>query len=133
MSNISERLIDKRMVDIDDLLDFLLNKRGLNIGDEYYMDVFENDLKKAFNEYISMNVPEVKIGQTVWVISKYYSLEEQKLKYKIIKSEVRKITIKSRYNFSVRGEHNYRGTFTKGSIGKTVFFSEDDAKNYLNK
>lgn len=75
MSNISERLIDKRMVDIDDLLDFLLNKRGLNIGDEYYMDVFEKDLKKAFNEYISMNIPEVKIGQTVWVISKYYSLE----------------------------------------------------------
>ena len=133
MSNISERLIDKRMVDIDDLLDFLLNKRGLNIGDEFYMDVFEKDLKKAFNEYISMNVPEVKIGQTVWVISKYYSLEEEKIKYKIIKSEVRKITIKSRYNFSVRGEHNYSGTFTKGSIGKTVFFSEDDAENYLNK
>lgn len=133
MSNISERLIDKRLVDIDDLLDFLLNKRGLNIGDEYYTDVFEKDLKKAFDEYILMNVPEVKIGQTVWVISKYYSLEEQKLKYKIIKSEVCKITIKSRYNFSVRGEHNYRGTFTKGSIGKTVFFSEEDAKNYLNK
>lgn len=133
MNNISERLIDKRLVDIDDLLDFLLNKRGLNIGDEYYTDVFEKDLKKAFDEYISMNVPEVKIGQTVWVISGSYSYEERKVKYRIIKSEVAKITIKSRYNFSVRGEYNYKGTFTKGSIGKTVFFSEQDAESYLNK
>ena len=37
--NISEQLIDKRMVDIDDLLDFLLNKRELVIGDDYYKSI----------------------------------------------------------------------------------------------
>lgn len=133
MINISEQLTNKRMVDIDDLLDFLLNKRELAIGDGYYRERFNEDLIDAFKEYTSMTVPDVVIGQTVWVIRKKYSCQSESFKYEIIKCEVHKKTIKQKYTFSVRGEHYYTGTFTKNSIGKTVFFSEEEAKNYLNK
>lgn len=74
MINISEQLIDKRMVDIDDLLDFLLNKRELVIGDDYYRERFNDDLLEAFKEYTSMTVPDVEIGQTVWIVRKTYSV-----------------------------------------------------------
>ena len=133
MINISEQLIDKRMVDIDDLLDFLLNKRELVIGDDYYRERFNEDLIEAFKEYTSMTVPDVEIGQTVWVVRKTYSYSENKEQYEIIECKVHKKTIKKKYTFSVRGGRYYTGTFTKNSIGKTVFFSEEEAKNYLNK
>lgn len=133
MINISEQLINKRMVDIDDLLDFLLNKRELIIGDDYYRERFNEDLIEAFKEYTSMTVPDVEIGQTVWVVRKAYNYAEDKEQYEIIECKVHKKTIKKKYTFSVRGEHYYVGTFTKNSIGKTVFFSKEEAENYLNK
>lgn len=132
MINISEQLTSKRMVDIDDLLEFLLNKRELIIGDDYYRERFNEDLTEAFKEYASMTVPDVEIGQTVWVIREKYNLDTQKIEHKIIECKVHKKTIKKKYTFSVRGTGYYTGTFTKNSIGKTVFFSEEDAKNYLN-
>lgn len=79
--NISEQLISKRMVDIDDLLDFLLNKRELIIGDDYYRERFNEDLTEAFKEYASMTVPDVEIGQTVWVIREKYNLDTQKIEH----------------------------------------------------
>lgn len=133
MIDISDQLISKRMVDIDDLLDFLLNKRELDIGDDYYRGFFNEDLKAAFKEYASMTVPDVEIGQTVWVIREKYNLDTQKIEHKIIECKVHKKTIKKKYTFSVRGAGYYTGTFTKNSIGKTVFFSEEDANNYLSK
>lgn len=120
------------MVDIDDLLDFLLNKRELKIGDDYYRDSFDEDLKKAFSEYVSMTVPDVEVGQNVWVIRKKYNCTEQKMEHEIIECKVHKKTIKTKYTFSVRGDRYYTGTFTKNSIGKTVFFSEEEAKEYVN-
>lgn len=130
---IQEQLINKRMVDIDDLLNYILNVRGVDIGDDYYWDCFKESITKAFNEYISMTVPDVEVGQTVWVIRKEYSCVLQKMKTEIIECRVHKKTIKKKYTFSVRGEHYYVGTFTKNSIGKTVFFSKEEAENYLNK
>lgn len=121
------------MVDIDDLLDFLLNKRELVIGDDYYREFFNEDLKAAFKEYASITIPDVEIGQTVWVIREKYNLETQKIEHKIIECKVHKKTIKKKHTFSVRGAGYYIGTFTKNSIGKTVFFSEEDANNYLSK
>ena len=56
MISISEQLRNKRMVDADDLLDFLLNKRELVIGDDYYRNFFNEDLKKAFDEIIKEKV-----------------------------------------------------------------------------
>ena len=132
MINISEQLIDKRMVDIDDLLDFLLNKRELVIGDDYYRERFNEGLIEAFKEYTSMTVPDVEIGQTVWVVRKTYNYSENKEQYEIIECKVHKKTIKKKYTFSVRSEHYYIGTFTKNSIGKTVFFSEEEAKKYVD-
>lgn len=119
------------MVDIDDLLDFLLNKRELVIGDDYYRERFNEDLIEAFKEYTSMTVPDVEIGQTVWVVRKTYSCSENKEQYEIIECKVHKKTIKKKYTFSVRGGRYYTGTFTKNSIGKTIFFSEEEAKEYV--
>ena len=133
MINISEQLTNKRMVDIDDLLDFLLNKRELIIGDDDYRESFNEDLREAFSEYASLIVPDVEVGQTVWVIRKKYNYTKQVMQYEIVECKVHKKTIKKKYTFSVRGERYYTGTFTKNSIGKTVFFSEEEAKNYLNK
>lgn len=130
---IQEQLTNKRMVDIDDLLSFLLNTHEVEIGDDYYRSLFNDSLKEAFEAYAATTVPDVEIGQTVWVIKQDYSYAKQKMEYKIIECRVHKKTIKKKYTFSVRGEHYYVGTFTKNSIGRTVFFSKEEAENYLNK
>ena len=121
------------MVDIDDLFDFLINKYEVDIGDDYYRNCFNESLKKAFDIYISTTVPDIKVGQTVWVIRKDYNYDKQKMEYEILKCKVHKKTIKSKYTFSVRGEYDYGGTFTKNSIGKTVFFTEEEALKALEE
>lgn len=130
---IQEQLINKRMVDIDDLLNYILNASGVDIGDDYYWDCFKESITRAFNEYTSMTVPDVEVGQTVWVIRKEYSCALQKMKTEIIECKVHKKTIKKKYTFSVRGKKYYVGTFTKNSIGKTVFFSEEEAKKHIKE
>lgn len=133
--DISEQLVNKRMVDIDDLLNFLLNTYEVDIGDDYYRDVFEKSLKKAFNEYVSTTVPDVEVGQTVWVITDgIYDWNNEKYPKIIKQCFVHKKTIKKKYTFSVREVKGYYcGTFTKNSIGKTVFFSEEEANKHLKK
>jgi hypothetical protein len=51
--------MNKRYVDIDDLLDYLLNKSDLDIGDAYYWKCFEESLKKCCEEYIAHTIPDV--------------------------------------------------------------------------
>ena len=123
------------MVDADDLLDFLLNKRELVIGDDYYRNFFNEDLKKAFDEYISTTIPDVEVGQTVYVITDGRYDFENECRSKVIKEcYVHKKTIKKKYTFSVRGiDEYYIGTFAKSSIGKTVLFSEEEAEKHLKK
>lgn len=87
----ADKLINKQLVDIDELLQFLSD-------------------------------PDVEIGQTVWVINRDYHDV-----YSIKECHVYKKQIRARYTFSVRGRHCYCGTFTKNSIGKTVFFSKEAA------
>ena len=135
MIDISEQLIDKMMVDIDDLLDFLLTKRELNIGDDYYRQFFNEDLNTAFSEYIATSIPDVEVGQYVWVITDgEYDYENRKYNKVIKPCYVHKKTIKKKYTFSVREINSYYcGTFTKNSIGKTIFLSEEEARKYLEK
>ena len=78
-------------------------------------------LREVFEEYKKNIVPDVEIGQTVWIVSQEYN------RIKIRECHVHKKQIRAKYTFSVRNRKYYYGTFTKNSIGKTVFFSKEDA------
>lgn len=118
------KLINKNLVDMDELLQFL-SDNGFDINDGIW-NKYEMSLKEAFEEYKKNNIPDVEIGQTVWIVRKGY-----KDKYEIRKCQVHKKQIRNRYTFSVQSCW-YNGTFTKNSIGKTVFFSKESAIDSLN-
>lgn len=122
--------VDENLVDMDELLKFLLNEYNIVIKDKKYREQKKEDLINWFEFYKNniSDVPNVKIGQTVWVVKGDYSCEKERRVFDVIECVVSKKTIKKRYNFTVTGEHYYIGTFTKSSIGKTVFFTEEEAK-----
>ncbi len=123
-----ERLVKKRMVDVDEMLDFLLYKTEVYIGDDYYRDAFEESLRKEVEKFVATVVPDVEIGQTVWVITDgEYDFDTQKFSKVIKKCYVHRKTIKKKYTFTVRGDGFYIGNFVKSSIGKTVFLTEEEA------
>lgn len=127
-----ERLVNKRMVDVDELLDFLLNKTEVDIGDDYYRGVFRGSLKRKVEKFVATVVPDVEVGQTVWVITDGgYDFKAQKYSKVIKKCYVHRKTIKKKYTFTVRGDGFYVGNFVKSSIGKTVFLTEGEADKYL--
>lgn len=121
----ADKLINKQLVDIDELLQFL-SDNGFDIDDGVW-NKHEMSLRELFDEYKKNTIPDVEIGQTVWVISRdYHDI------YSIKECHVHKKQIRARYTFSVRGRHCYCGTFTKNSIGKTVFFSKEAAIESVN-
>ncbi|EHG33265.1 hypothetical protein [Enterocloster clostridioformis] len=125
---VKERLVKKRMVDVDEMLDFLLYKTEVYIGDDYYRDAFEESLRKEVEKFVATVVPDVEIGQTVWVITDgEYDFDTQKFSKVIKKCYVHRKTIKKKYTFTVRGDGFYIGNFVKSSIGKTVFLTEEEA------
>lgn len=116
------------MVDVDEMLDFLLYKTEVYIGDDYYRDAFEESLRKEVEKFVATVVPDVEIGQTVWVITDgEYDFDTQKFSKVIKKCYVHRKTIKKKYTFTVRGDGFYIGNFVKSSIGKTVFLTEEEA------
>lgn len=70
--------------------------------------------------------PDIKVNDTVYVITKYGACKEE-----IIKCNVTRLTYLNRFTFSVVGEYAngniYNANFTEKSIGKRVFFSKEDA------
>ena len=111
----------KRMVDINDLMQYMAirtyknNDSGLLVGDL-------QRIKSLFDDYVEANCePDVDIGDYVYTISHTYD------GYEIHECRVTRKTIKARESFSVTGKYPYSATFTKNSIGKTVFFTLDDA------
>lgn len=130
MIKIAEKLVNKRMVDVDALMDYLENDTDLG-----YESDFMSLLQNAVERFTSTTVPNVEVGQIVHVITDgAYDFESGKNKKIIIKCVVHRKTIKTKYTFSVRGRkgyYNYNGNFTLSSIGKTVFFKEEDAKMAL--
>ena len=66
----ADKLINKQLVDIDELLQFL-SDNGFDIDDGVW-NKYEMSLKEVFDEYKKNTIPDVEIGQTVWVISKDY-------------------------------------------------------------
>ena len=124
-----------RIVNIDDMLSYLSNK-GVDVDDNYYIGN-KYTLRELFDLYYKerSSAPEVKIGQTIWVIKTEYRLEQKDFEYKIIECEVRSIMLRERYSFSVtnkRGVNWYSATFTKNSIGKTVFLTQEGAEKFIN-
>lgn len=123
-----EILVNKRMVDVDEMLDFLLHKTEVYIGDDYYRDAFEESLRKEVEKFVATVVPDVEIGQTVWVITDgEYDFDAHKFLKVIKKCYVHRKSIKKKYTFTVRGDSLYIGNFVKSSIGKTVFLTEEEA------
>ena len=111
----------KRMVDIDSLMQYIAirtyknNDSGLLVGDL-------QRIKSLFDDYAEANCqPDVDVGDIVYTISYTYD------GYKIHECRVTIKTIKLRHSFSVKGTYPYSATFTKSSIGKTLFFTLDDA------
>jgi len=100
----ADKLINKQLVDIDELLQFL-SDNGFDIDDGVW-NKHEMSLREVFDEYKKNTIKEC---------------------------HVHKKQIRARYTFSVRGRHCYCGTFTKNSIGKTVFFSKEAAIKSLNE
>ena len=47
------------MVDVDEMLDFLLYKTEVYIGDDYYRDAFEESLRKEVEKFVATVVPDV--------------------------------------------------------------------------
>ena len=109
------------MVDINDLMQYIAtrtyknNDSGLLVGDL-------QRIKSLFDDYLEANCkPDVDVGDIVYTVSSTYC------GYEIHECRVTRKTIKTRESFSVNGEYPYSATFTKNSIGKTVFFTLNDA------
>lgn len=107
---------DKRWVDIDDLMKFVIKQSPTS--------EFSDNVKSIFDEYTSEVIPDIKIGQAVWVITNNNV---------VMKCHVIKMTFKSRFSFTVKGDRCYHASFVASSIGKRVFFSEEEAVKILNK
>ena len=111
------------MVDVDDLMQYIAirtnknNDSGILVGDL-------QRIKSLFDDYLEANCkPDVYVWDIVYTVSStYYG-------YEIHECRVTRKTIKARESFSVNGEYPYSATFTKNSIGKTVFFTLNDAIN----
>lgn len=108
-----EKMINKKIIDSEGLIE-CFKKHHL---ETYSLD----DIIDVIRSYTQTIVPDVNVGDTVWVIKEDY------ISRSIIECTVIRKTIKSRYTFTVKGLDFYYGTFTRNSIGKKVFYSEEDA------
>ena len=105
----ADKLINKQLVDIDELLRFL-SDNGFDIDDGVW-NKHEMSLRKVFDEYKKNTIPDVEIGQTVWVISRdyhdIYSIKECHVHKKLLRDfyekqywEDRILFKRSRYSVS---------------------------------
>lgn len=115
-----EKMINKKIIDSEGLIE-CFKKHPL---ETYSLD----DIIGVIRSYTQTIVPDVNVGDTVWVIREHYDADSiDYISRTIIKCTVIRKTIKSRYTFTVKGFDFYYGTFTRNSIGKKVFYSEEDA------
>lgn len=85
-------------------------------------------VKDLVNKYLNKNVPQVSVGQEVWVVNGYDK------HWYIIKGCVTRVQLKKTYSFAVHyNGRNAGAAYSKNSIGKTVFFTEEDAKKAIEE
>jgi len=74
--------------------------------------------------------PDIKVNDTVFVITKYGFGNEE-----VIECKVTRLTYLSKFSFSVVGQYAngnyYNANFTEKSIGKRVFFSQEEAEKHI--
>jgi hypothetical protein len=111
---------DERRMDGDKFVEFVF--RETNDTD------LTNTVKNLVNEYLNRKVPQVSLGQEVWIVNGYDK------HWRIIKGCIVRIQFKKKYSFVVH-YNDWRGgaAYSKNSIGKTVFFTEEDAKKAIEE
>ena len=111
---------DERRMDGEKFVEFVF--RETNDTD------LTNTVKNLVNEYLNRRVPQVSLGQEVWIVNGYDK------HWRIIKGGIVRIQFKKKYSFVVH-YNDWRGgaAYSKNSIGKTVFFTEEDAKKAIEE
>lgn len=75
--------------------------------------------------------PNIKVNDTVYVVTKYSAGSNKE----IIECRVTRMTYKSKFVFSVKGEYSngnfYNANFTEKSIGKNVFLNKEEAEKRI--
>ena len=111
---------DERRMDGDKFVEFVF--RETNDTD------LTNTVKNLVNEYLNRRVPQVSLGQEVWIVNGYDK------HWRIIKGCIVRIQFKKKYSFVVHYiDWRVGAAYSKNSIGKTVFFTEEDAKKAIEE
>lgn len=90
------------------------------------------DTLDGFKRLLSIldSQPNIKVNDTVYVITKYGCGNEE-----VIKCKVTRMTYISKFFFSVKGHYAngnfYNANFTEKSIGKNVFLNKEDAEKQI--
>lgn len=90
------------------------------------------DTLDGFKRLLSIldSQPNIKVNDTVYVITKYGCGNEE-----VIKCKVTRMTYISKFSFSVKGRYAngnfYNANFTENSIGKNVFLNKEDAEKNI--
>lgn len=90
------------------------------------------DTLDGFKRLLSIldSQPNIKVNDTVYVITKYGCGNEE-----VIKCNVTRMTYISKFYFSVKGHYAngdfYNANFTEKSIGKNVFLNKEDAEKNI--
>lgn len=90
------------------------------------------DTLDGFKRLLSIldSQPNIKVNDTVYVITKYGCGNEE-----VIKCKVTRMTYISKFSFSVKGHYAngnfYNANFTEKSIGKNVFLNKEDAEKSI--
>ena len=106
-------------MNIDKFAEFVLRETG--------NEALTSEIKNLGDRYLKRNVPQVEVGQRVWIISGYQ-------KHFIIKGQITRVQFKKKYSFAVHYDGRETGaSYSKNSIGKTVFFTEEEALKALEE
>lgn len=90
------------------------------------------DTLEGFKRLLSIldSQPNIKVNDTVYVITKYGCGNEE-----VIKCKVTRMTYISKFSFSVKGYYEngnfYNANFIEKSIGKNVFLNKEDAEKNI--
>lgn len=110
---------DLRNVNIDEFAKFVLRDTGYN--------TLALAIKEMGDKYLNENIPKIAVGKNVWIIIR----DGQSIH--ITKGQVIRIQFRKRYSFVVHYDTEGGAAYTKNSIGKTVFFTEEEALKALEK
>jgi hypothetical protein len=100
----------------------------------------ERHIARLTADYLLKNgviVPPCNVGDTVWIEwkKKIYPVRVYALRFDTKKNSMR-MCVTGTFSITAYGgsfTHNYNGTFSWGSVGKTVFLTREEAERVMNK